>query len=462
MNPGFRFRLVAFVLAIAAMVLLLAWASRTSWKRLTALQARFATVDSESFRIADQCQQRVLRLNNRILRLEIHPESAGWQAFRKESETFNQWIDEQYAKLPTPQETNLLRQLDLAYDDYLAVAQRIEVQWARRTSPPPSPEGVESFEKESERLLKLGYDLAGAHRQSINRYRQESARALAHLRWLNLGALVLLVGLGGGLATLVYRDLIAPLRTKLVESHAAIERQEKLASLGMLAAGVAHEIRNPLTAIKARLFSLQKHLPPDSPLSQHADVIGGEIDRLERIVKDFLQFARPSDPVLALVPAERPLREVQALLAPQLAQRRIHLRLDGTVTALVRTDAEQIKQVLINLVQNAADSIAQDGTVTLRARLESKPLRGVTRPVVVLEVADTGRGMTPEVEKRLFDPFFTTKEGGTGLGLSIAARLVEKHGGLLQYATQVNRGTTFGIMLPRMPDDSTDRQNPAH
>jgi signal transduction histidine kinase len=113
--------------------------------------------------------------------------------------------------------------------------------------------------------------------------------------------------------------------------------------------------------------------------------------------------------------------------------------------------------VLINLIQNAADSIGHDGTITLRARLDSKRLTDHLTDVVVLEVTDTGRGIPPEVQKRLFDPFFSTKDSGTGLGLPIAARIVEKHGGALQYQTQVNHGTTFGIVLPRASDHDSAR-----
>jgi signal transduction histidine kinase len=118
----------------------------------------------------------------------------------------------------------------------------------------------------------------------------------------------------------------------------------------------------------------------------------------------------------------------------------------------VRADAQQLKQVLINLIQNAAESIGRDGTITLRGVKDRDSLGGASMPVAVIEIADTGKGIPPEVRKRLFDPFFTTKEGGTGLGLPIAARIVEKHGGELRYETQLNRGTTFKLLLPRVGD----------
>src|SRR5262249_12312829 len=107
-----------------------------------------------------------------------------------------------------------------------------------------------------------------------------------------------------------------------------------------------------------------------------------------------------------------------------------------------------LKQVLINLVRNARDAIEGAGIVTLSARSAQATLSGRETAVVVLEVSDTGKGILPEVEKRLFDPFFSTKESGTGLGLPIAARIVEKHGGIIQYQPRPGGGTTFGVVLP--------------
>jgi signal transduction histidine kinase len=217
----------------------------------------------------------------------------------------------------------------------------------------------------------------------------------------------------------------------------------------MLAAGVAHEIRNPLTAIKTALFIQQKKAQPGSPEQGDSELIAREILRLEQIVNDFLEFARPAPPRLAVVPAEAPLQEVESLLSPQLAETGLRLVREESGPFRINVDLAQIKQVLINLVQNAADSSSAGGVITLRARPGRQRLSGGETDVVILEVTDTGKGISPEVEKRLFDPFFTTKDKGTGLGLPIAARIVELHGGTLQYQTQVNRGSTFGVVLPQ-------------
>jgi signal transduction histidine kinase len=263
-----------------------------------------------------------------------------------------------------------------------------------------------------------------------------------------LALLGLLFVFGLVLAAFVYRDMIVPLKVKLVETESMVERNEKLASLGMLAAGVAHEIRNPLTAIKAAVYMQQKKFKTGSAEHADAELVQREILRLERIVTEFLQFARPAEPQLVRTTASASLKEVQSFLAPELAKSNIQLVIEDGAALPIKADTEQLKQVLINLVQNAADSIERNGTITLRARHERKALTNGETNVVVMEVADTGKGIPPDVEKRLFDPFFTTKSTGTGLGLSIAACLVQKNGGALQYQTRPNHGTTFGIVLP--------------
>ncbi|HYG23914.1 MAG TPA: ATP-binding protein [Verrucomicrobiae bacterium] len=277
------------------------------------------------------------------------------------------------------------------------------------------------------------------------------AEAETSLRRLQQFLFITLLGLaacGILIMVLVYRRTIAPLRSNLTQSLAVIERHEKLASLGVLAAGIAHEIRNPLTAIKVRLFTLKSSHQAGTSEHEDLEVIRNEIDRLERIVSEFLQFARPAEPNLEVVSIEKLLRETLQLLESELRRRSVEIRLVPIEGGWVKADADKIKQVLINLVQNGAESIEHGGIVTLAARTDSRVLGGAFKPVAIIEVSDNGSGIAPETQKRLFDPFFTTKEEGTGLGLAIAARIVEKHGGVIEYETAPNRGTTFSIILP--------------
>ncbi|HEY5042512.1 MAG TPA: ATP-binding protein [Verrucomicrobiae bacterium] len=450
MKRGIIFRLVVFIATITLLAALIGWTALTSWQRMDELQEHLSAELSKSSQVADHLQQTVLGLNDLVLRYAANPNRASvdWTNFEATSLELDRWIDKQQPIVSAKNERPLLNQIKTAYTNYLAAAEAIHTKiYGSRQSFTRVVEFTD-FEKKSKQVLALGFRLAKVHQQALDSFQQQTTKSFVILRWTMLGSLALLLAFGVWLAIVVYRDMIAPLQVQLVESRQLAERQEKLASLGMLAAGVAHEIRNPLTAIKAWLYLQQKHLTPGTPEFFDAELIGGEINRLERIVKDFLQFARPSDPQFVVVSAEQTLREAQMLMEPELGKSKIKLALDEIAPAQIRIDPQQIKQVLINLIQNAADSIGESGTVTLRGRLDEKRLNDRPTDVVILEVGDTGKGISPEAEKRLFDPFFTTKDFGTGLGLPIAARIVEKHQGALQYQTQADRGATFGIVLP--------------
>jgi signal transduction histidine kinase len=449
MNLSVNFRLAALGFAAGLMGLLIVVAIVLSQRQAEKLRTQLNTVDSESFSIADHFKDSLREVNNIRFRYATDHDPATWEQFRSASRELDAWMDQQAPKLTTSREEDALRQVKSSYDDYLAVARQAHSHDQTNSSSADALAEVSSSRSQSQHLFDLGEALARAHYESRNQLVAGANSTLAQLRHLILALLAFLFLLGVALAVLAYRDMVVPLQVKLVESQSLAEHHEKLASLGLLAAGVAHEIRNPLTAIKAAVFIQQKKFAPGSADAADAELVGREIRRLERIVTEFLQFARPAEPALGNLPAQQPLREVQRFLAPELARKNIRLLFEDSNPLPVKVDGEQIKQVLINLVQNAADSIGRDGAITLRCRPDRKPLSNGETDVVILEVADTGRGIAPEVEKRLFDPFFTTKPDGTGLGLSIAACIVQKHGGALQYQTQVNRGTTFGIILPR-------------
>jgi signal transduction histidine kinase len=439
--------LIALGLAAGLMGLFIVLAILNSERRAARLRASLGRVDVESFRLADQFRDSVRELNNELLNYGTDHDPAVAAEFQKESLRLSGWIDGQKTQLNSTEEKEVLQEIESSYADYLRATQNF--QNAVKSS---GQRGVlladfAPVRKQAQRLLDLGQSLAKTHYQSRDQLVAEANQTLTQLRLSALVSLALLFLFCVGLAAMVYRDMIAPLHEKLEESQNLVERQEKLASLGMLAAGVAHEIRNPLTALKAALFVHQKKFQPGSPERTDVELVEREILRLERIVNDFLQFARPTEPELSVIAAYQPLFEVRSFFAPQLARANIELAMEPAPPVHVLADAEQIKQALINLVRNASESIGRNGRITLRARRDRKYLPNGEADVVILEVEDTGKGILPEVEKRLFDPFFTTKETGTGLGLPIAARIVEKHGGVLQYQTWVNRGTVFGIVL---------------
>jgi len=225
---------------------------------------------------------------------------------------------------------------------------------------------------------------------------------------------------------------------------------DKLAHFGRLAQELAHEIKQPLTAINARAYTLQKLLPPGTDTQKDALVIRNEIKRLDRIVKDFLELARPAEPRFVPLSADQALEEIRDLMGSQLEQESIILKVDCEEELQFLGDPQQLKQVLINLVRNAAETLDAGGTITLRSRKATHALHGENREAAILEVVDTGPGIPPEIQPLIFDPFFSTKNDGTGLGLAIAAGIVDKHGGNLEFDTEPGKGTSFRILLPRV------------
>ena len=444
----------------------------SAWHRVQQVEAKLTTSQIERFQLASQVRRELQSLNTSVLRYALVRDPQQWTQFDQASSDLDHWIDDHdpslnsHSPLTTEAERQVFKQLNSAYDDYLAAAGAVysNAQPALVTSRQLAQ--LDAFDAQAKRMRDLVRQLTEAHRKAEAAFLASTSASLDSLRGILIASVVLLLALVGAMGWVIYRDTIAPLRTKLVRSQTLLERQQKLATLGTLAAGIAHEIRNPLTSLKARLYTLEKHLQAVPAARKDTDIISAEISRLEHIVQDVLSFARPSDPKLATIAADTVIREVQGLMSPDLESRGLQLVVESSPELLIRADSGHLKQVLVNLVRNAAEAIDGKGTVTLRTRSARAPFGGRETAAVILEVADDGKGIPPEVEKHLFDPFFSTKETGTGLGLTIAARIVEKHGGLLQYQTRPGHGTTFGVVLRREIKDpaksANHGPNPSH
>jgi signal transduction histidine kinase len=451
MYSALKWRLLILGLAVGLMGALIVLVTLNSQRQGEAMRVKLNQVDAESFGLAEHFKDVLREASDKLTHYRNTRDTAAWQDYRNADSELAAWIQDQASKPATPREQEILRQMTSAFADYTQAVDGLRGKiLALGPNESVPAELTDSVSLTRRRLFDLSQELSQAHLALKNQLLAEAHQTLTQLRLSVLGAVTLLFLFGIALAMMVYRDMIAPLRSTLKKTQAMVGQNEKLASLGLLAAGLAHEIRNPLTAVKAALFTQQKKFQAGSPELSDAKVVEREILRLERIVDDFLKFARPAEPEFKVIAADLLLMEARLLFEPQLAEKNIRVNQEPSALTRVNVDPAQIKQVLINLVKNAADSIGQDGTITLRVRQARKTLLHGEINSVILEVVDTGKGIPAEVEKRLFDPFFTTKENGTGLGLSIAARIMLKHGGVLEYQTRVNEGTTFGIVLPQV------------
>ncbi len=250
------------------------------------------------------------------------------------------------------------------------------------------------------------------------------------------------------------------------QMQAEVMRMDRLASLGVLASGIAHEIKNPLAGIKAMAQTLQEEFAETDERFVYLSRIVRQVNRLDELLKAFFDYARPRPPVKKLHQVHDILHEVRTLVDKKLAERNITFneRFQPDLPA-VFVDFHQIQQVLLNLILNAIDAFDGPGQLTVSAALARTPTPSfhhrhaggdaeVGPPFVELNVADTGAGISQEDLEKIFDPFFTTKPQGTGLGLSIVYRIIAAHGGKVSVESKKGRGTTFTLLLPTEETES--------
>jgi two-component system sensor histidine kinase PilS (NtrC family) len=240
-----------------------------------------------------------------------------------------------------------------------------------------------------------------------------------------------------GAQVIVLTDL-----TELRRMEEEVRRADRLAALGKLSAGLAHEIRNPLASMCGSVALLGKSPGLGDKERRLLQIVFREGERLEALVREFLAFARPAAPRMESIELRDLLDETLAVFRLDAKAARLDVRAEAPQSSVrVRADAGQLRQVLWNLLSNAAEAAGQGGTVRTRLRH--------TGSMAVLEVEDSGPGIPEPDLQRIFDPFFTTKESGTGLGLAIVHRIVEAHGGQLSVSSEPGR-TRFSVALPAL------------
>jgi signal transduction histidine kinase len=270
------------------------------------------------------------------------------------------------------------------------------------------------------------------------------------------------------LSTLANQTAIAIENARLYEdlkrSKSYIRRADRLASLGTLTAGLAHEIRNPLVAIKTLTHLLPERLDDEEFRNKFLQIASGEVDRISSLVTELLDFARPSDPKLEMEHINIILDGMILLVSTEAKKKLINIiKSYASDLPPVQIDREQIKQVFLNILINAIDATPEKGKITVKTQSFMKP---GGEPYVQIEFTDTGCGIPSDQLEEIFNPFYTTKITGSGLGLSISNQIVQDHKGYIDVESQLDKGSSFFINLPvnqdhpkRRKDDSKNNRN---
>jgi len=238
----------------------------------------------------------------------------------------------------------------------------------------------------------------------------------------------------------------------LVKTQEDLVRAAKLADIGMLAAGVAHEINNPMAIIRGNTELLQMAIPEDDPNREEVDTIAQQVGRVERIVGSLLKFARQQQKELGTVAVNGLLDEILKQVGHQVPLTGIEVRRSYAADLPpLQGDGDQLRQVFTNLILNAIQAMKQGGTLTVATSRDSDA------GTCTVAVGDTGVGIPPENLKNIFSPFFTTRNDGTGLGLAVSYGIVRDHGGNIQVESEAGAGSTFRVVLPLKQGETQER-----
>ncbi len=313
---------------------------------------------------------------------------------------------------------------------------------------------------------------------------KKSAKLVTIIAWCAMPAVVILIFL---LSFILYKQILEPIRklalksdmekssapeaneikvlskrvnslvknindthVKLEESRESLIHSEKLAQAGKLAAGMAHSVRNPLTSVKMRLFSLERSLNLNHTQMDDLDVISEEIRYIDTLLRNFLEFARPPTMQFHLISPSEIVDMTLKLLKHRFESYKtdVKVKRDKMLPA-ISADAEQLKEVMVNILLNACEAMGEKGTILIEEKIvpfdSSQYSSGQAAQI---SIHDSGPGISESMQEKIFQPFFSSKEDGSGLGLSIAKRVIDEHGGKIIFESEKNKGTTFILQLP--------------
>jgi signal transduction histidine kinase len=484
MWKGLSLRARIFALLAALIITTLVGGLVTLWhnESMDSLLASLVEKNVASFQAAEELESSLLRQKGFLTYYFLDGNPQWLKEIEKNNQAFKDWLQQARKSAYTASMGELIGQIEEEYQQYVKARRKVIGLYKKDKK----EEGARLHQEVREQFAAL-LDLCARyklmHEYAISRVRTESQ---ARARFINAFALVAIPGvgiLGVLLAYILFKQILGPIRRlaqetvpanpdsrapdevtalshrmhslmegmdqaqiELERSQEHLAQAEKWALVGKLAAGAAHSIRNPLTSVKMRLWSMNRSLDLNVPQREDLEAISEEIRHIDTIVSNFLQFSRPQKLQREKVSPSEVVDQALKLLKNRLQLYGVEVKLDRRERLPeIMADPEQLREALVNLVVNSCEAMVGGGELTIKEETGERQDLG---RVAILRVSDTGPGIPEAIQSQVFQPFFSTKEEGTGLGLSIAYRIVKDHDGSIDLLSQEGQGATFVITLP--------------
>jgi len=435
MKSSISHRIVFGFLLVVALSLAVGYFAIVSTKTVQRVSRAILRENVTSLKAAQELELALLNQKGIVASYFLDGDVSWLDTLEERKKDFNDWFIKAEEVALTVREREILEEIQALYKLYDLQRNKAIRLYQAGSSVTAKKILSDDLRKLLEELYQKCEDLILANETLIadaEGYSQKRANTMLVFIWLIiLGTLVL-----GGLTGFLFSRRIS---AQLVHSA-------KMATLGEMAANIAHEIRNPLTSIKMRLYTLQAQIQHNHSATEDAAIISEEIERMEKTVKDFLAFSRLPEPSLQKSDIHQIVDSAVNFISPKARSQGIELRQDLKATfSQLNIDKEQIRQVLLNILLNAIEAMPKGGVLEIKTQND---FDSRIKKQVQIIIKDSGPGISPENQKKIFEPFFTTKSDGTGLGLFISARIVNLHKGVIDVDSRMAHGTTVIVKLP--------------
>ncbi|MGD9159591.1 MAG: ATP-binding protein [Desulfobacteraceae bacterium] len=437
----------------------------------------------EAFRIVEELETALVNQKGFVTYYLLDSDPDWLRQLGEYRQVFKERIKEAGSLVETAEEKKALRDLENEYQMYIDLKDRV-IAFYRDGNRTAGADLHKDSRLHFFKSLELSEKFKEIYVEKISAIKIDSLAQARKLRFIAGTAIFSVIFLGIVLALVLLRQILEPIRLlvretyreklssdagdevkalsigvrgliedidqtslELEKSREILLQAEKMAVVGKLAAGVAHSIRNPLTSVKMRLFSMGRAL--DMPESQREDfdVISEEIRHIDTIVQNFLEFSRPPKLKMQMISPSEIVDLVIQLLRHRLESGNVEIAVHREKKLPeIEIDPEQIKEVFVNLMVNACEAMVDGGKIEIFEEQDTVKNIG---DAVIIKIKDNGPGIPDKIQEKVSQPFYTTKEEGTGLGLSIAERIVTNHGGIITFESKQGCGTTFIIALSR-------------